>query len=341
MKPFLEGLDLVALVANGVKLGDDLAAVQLFHRHVADLAVPGKLVALLEFLHGRLGLFAEGAGDIALVGDVAQLIEPLLHGLHVLALVAGLHDVGLGLRTDEHGVRLAADLAVAGEPVVALERLDRALGQRAEMLRRLVGIHVAEFHQPRLDGGDDLAVIALLEHFKRRGRGLRHRGVIVDGVVRVAAILRVAGGIIGAVNHDCVAFRRLDRRVLKHRDVGRRKLRAEIAADGGLRGCAAGGQRDDEDQYGNEHQAHPADAVPERARRQARQELIEPVTKALERLPGKRAQLFEQRDKNPANLFEQHPCPTPKAFHASTSPFLTVSISVRMEPVYQTTVSIP
>ena len=115
----------------------------------------------------------------------------------------------------------------------------------------------------------------------------------------------------------------------------------KIAADGGLRGCAAGGQRDDEDQYGNEHQAHPADAVPERARRQARQELIEPVAKALERLPGKRAQLFEQRDKNPANLFEQHPCPTPKAFHASTSPFLTVSISVRMEPVYQTTVSIP
>ena len=117
----------------------------------------------MERAHGRSRLFAKGRRAAGFI-EIAQLVEAVLHLLDVVALVALLHDVLLCLTADEKRVRLLAQNAVGNEVVVPLKAGQCVLRVVAEVIGRLIGIHVPKVHQRLLYVQDQLVGIAFFQH---------------------------------------------------------------------------------------------------------------------------------------------------------------------------------
>ena len=124
LQPLLHGLDGIVLVADAEAFAHRILGKECFDRLIADLAVVGQLVRFLEFLYGFIGLFTERAGHIGFACDVAQLIQALLDGLDVLALVAALHNIDLCIVGNKKRICRQSAHAVAVQAVVRLERFD-------------------------------------------------------------------------------------------------------------------------------------------------------------------------------------------------------------------------
>ena len=168
--------DVFVFVAGFEVIADDVARIQRVQRFRADLAVDLQVIVALERTDRRGRLFAEYAGAAALF-KIAELIEAVLHLLDVVALVAFLHDVFLRLPADKQRIGGLAEHTVRKEVVMPLKCGQRFQRLISEIIGRLVKIHVAEFHQDRLNVPDQFVAVALFQHpaFQIIGRLVRIR----------------------------------------------------------------------------------------------------------------------------------------------------------------------
>ena len=118
-------LDVLVLGGVGVLLIDGSlngqVALHAVQGILANLAVDGQLVVLLERLHRGDGSGAVFAIDLAIV--IAQIAQQGLHHLDGGGIVVfiGLEGSGNGVAALEHSHGLGADLAVHSQAVIALE----------------------------------------------------------------------------------------------------------------------------------------------------------------------------------------------------------------------------
>ena len=188
-EPVLIGEHLFAGVAEGPRLCDALGVIERFFRVPADLAVRIQIVALLEVDHGVARSFIE---DLVRLVEIAELVEPFLDGLNVRSLVADAAEIDLRVDVEELVIGRPVQLSRDRQIAPALERLERAFGDPAEIIRRLILVHVAEDHQPLLNGGDDLVVEAVLCY-----------GVVPD-LKNEGSVIRDGGldRLVGLLGHD-------------------------------------------------------------------------------------------------------------------------------------------
>ena len=202
------------LWGGGGRGGQGVGAQQAVLRIAAAHAVHGQAVLLLERLHRVTGGGIVYAGDFPVI--IAQLLQPGLHGAHLLAPVIeadghALHGgQGFHIRLDSLGVlRLSAvqeglqihvNNAGGGIFVLLLERNHRAFGARAELSVRAAG-EEAQLHERLLQCRDGAARGPQLQQLVAGSVGLRghgglghRRGGGLDDGFEIQVILHAVAG---------------------------------------------------------------------------------------------------------------------------------------------------
>ena len=186
----------------------------------------GDVVLALEQLHGRLRADAEDA--VRVVGQIAQIAQPLLHPRHAQPAVAAVElEIGIVGRqraAQDQPLQLFIRDAVDGAAEVELQQADGVLRAPAEDAVDVIVV-IAQVVQRLLNGADGLAAAAaaqrgiLLGGLQKRPGGLL---AVEFSACREEGVGRVVRGLVGKFNERkrrrlALRVRRIDVQQAAHR----------------------------------------------------------------------------------------------------------------------------
>ena len=179
---------LIAGIAYLVALADSIGIIESFLCQLADLAVRAEIVCRLKFLYGITGRFIKHSVLVLDMLEITELIEPALNIDNVAALIAEHGHINLGFAAHQQlicsRVEPSGDLKLAP----ALEKLDCAFGDGAEIIGGFILIHVPKLHEPKLHINYNIIMLTAQNDIGNRRRSrlykLRLLGVVGNLMLR-------------------------------------------------------------------------------------------------------------------------------------------------------------